>query len=84
MLPDHTIAQLYCHQLTGDWGGVERERVSRESVSADVSVLSIEADPVTYPDVTANQHFPGVIAALLLSIEVDCFEEGLHLNCLLL
>ena len=38
----------------------------------------------THPYITAYQHVPGFIVALLLPVQLQCPEEGLHLHCALL
>lgn len=39
---------------------------------------------VTYSDITSYQHVPGLVLVLVLSVELDGFEEGLDLTGLLL
>lgn len=39
---------------------------------------------MAYPDVASYQHVPGLVFAFVLSVELDGFEEGLHLARLLL
>ena len=38
----------------------------------------------TYPHITAYHHIPRLVLPLILPVELDGFEEGLNLTCLLL
>ena len=43
-----------------------------------------ERSGAPYPDVASYQHVPGLVAASVLSVELDGFEEGLNFTRLLL
>lgn len=51
---------------------------------AIAKVSGLLTHSLTYPDITSYEHVPGLVPATLLPAQLDGFEEGLHLACLLL